>query len=94
MGEGRPRVTQVRAIRHPLSSVLALPLEGLLIAMAAPDPCPPIGSLVAMGYGALSRPPQRLMRGRGMPEGESPLFLQAQVHLPGAGGHRPSGPAL
>lgn len=60
VGEGGSLgLAQVRAFPHPLYSILSITTGEELIAMAALNPWPPIGSLVAMGYGALSRPPLR-----------------------------------
>lgn len=81
MGEGSLRLAQVQAFLHPLYSILFITTGKELIAMAAPDPWPPIGSLVAMGYGAISRPPLRGMCVKGVPN--------AKVHyvLAGPGAH-------
>lgn len=50
--------TQVQAFPHPLCPILSITTRRELIAMAAQDPWPPIGSLVAMGYRAVWRPPR------------------------------------
>lgn len=50
--------TQVQAFPHPLYPILSITTRKELIAMAAQDPWPPIGSLVAMGYRAAWRPPR------------------------------------
>lgn len=59
-------LAQVQAFPHPLYSILSITTGKELIAMAALDPWPPIGSLVAMGYGAISRPPLRGMCVKGV----------------------------
>lgn len=64
---------QVQALPHPLNSILSITTGKELIAMAAPDPWPPIGSLVAMGYGAISRPPVRSLCVKGVPHCKGPL---------------------
>lgn len=65
-GGGSLGLAQVRAFPHPLYSILSITTGKELIAMAALDPWPPIGSLVAMGYGAISRPPLRGMCVKGV----------------------------